>query len=63
MQEEDQSAVINRQVSELLRKYRLEANNQFHRLVVHQIIREFNPFHDPNYPIKLSDRLKKSQGR
>ena len=50
-------------MTELLRNYRLDEKNQFHRLVVHQIIREFQPSQDTNYEIKLSDRLKKSQGR
>lgn len=63
MQAEDYNIVFNRQANELLRKYRLDNKNHFHRLVVHQIIREFQPFQDPNYDIKLSDRLKKSQGR
>ena len=39
MQVEDQNIAFNRQVTELLRKYRLDEKNQFNRLVVHQIIR------------------------
>lgn len=44
-------------------KYRLDRNNEFHRIIVHQIIQEFSSSQDANFDIKLSDRLKKSQGK